>query len=43
MRSGLDFVDPLHLAKAAGCEAFVSFDRQFAAVNALSEAKVRPP
>jgi predicted nucleic-acid-binding protein len=44
MRSGLDFADALHLAKAAGCEAFVSFDRQFAAAaNALSEVKVRPP
>jgi predicted nucleic acid-binding protein len=44
MRSGLDFADPFHLAKAAGCEAFVSFDRQFAAAaNALSEVKVRPP
>jgi predicted nucleic acid-binding protein len=42
MRSGLDFADALHLAKAAGCEAFVSFDQRFAAVaNALSEAKVR--
>jgi predicted nucleic acid-binding protein len=44
MRSGLDFADALHLAKAAGCEAFVSFDRQFAtAANALSEVKVRLP
>ena len=42
MRSGLDFADALHLAKAAGCEAFVSFDQRFAAVaNALSEVKVR--
>ena len=42
MRSGLDFADALHLAKAAGCEVFVSFDQRFAAVaNALSEAKVR--
>ena len=44
MRSGLDFADALHLAKAAGCKAFVSFDRQFAAAaNALSEVKVRQP
>jgi predicted nucleic acid-binding protein len=44
MRSGLDFADALHLAKAADCEAFVSFDRQFAAAaNALSEVKVRLP
>ena len=42
MRSGLDFADALHLAKAEGCEAFVSFDQRFAAVaNALSEVKVR--
>jgi predicted nucleic acid-binding protein len=44
MRSGLDFADALHLAKAGGCEAFVSFDQRFAAVaNALSEVKVRAP
>ena len=44
MQSGLDFADALHLAKAAGCEAFVSFDRQFAAAaNELSEVKVRLP
>ena len=44
MRSGLDFADALHLAKAEGCEAFVSFDTRFAAVaNALSEIKVRAP
>jgi len=42
MRSGLDFADALHLAKAEGCEAFVSFDQRFAAAtNALSEVKVR--
>ena len=44
MRSGLDFADALHLAKAATCEAFVSFDQRFAAAaNALSEVKVRAP
>ena len=44
MRSGLDFADALHLAKAEGCEAFVSFDQRFATVaNALSEVKVRAP
>ena len=44
MRSGLDFADALHLAKAAGCDAFVSFDQRFAAVaNTLSEMKVRTP
>ncbi len=44
MRSGLDFADALHLAKAEGCEAFVSFDQRFAALaNSLSEVKVRAP
>ena len=44
MRRGMDFADALHLAKALGCEAFVSFDQRFAAVaNALSEVKVRAP
>ena len=44
MRGGQDFADALHLAKAEGCEAFVSFDQRFAAVaNALSEVKVRAP
>ena len=42
--SGLDFADALHLAKAQGCEAFVSFDKTFAKLaNALSEVKVRAP
>ncbi|HEY3908353.1 MAG TPA: type II toxin-antitoxin system VapC family toxin [Stellaceae bacterium] len=44
MRGGLDFADALHLAKAAGCEAFVSFDRRLAAVaSTLSGVKVRTP
>jgi predicted nucleic-acid-binding protein len=44
MRGGMDFADALHLAKAAGCAAFVSFDQRFAPVaNALSEVKVRAP
>jgi predicted nucleic acid-binding protein len=44
MRSGMDFADALHLAKAEGCDAFVSFDQRFATVaNALSEVKVRAP
>jgi predicted nucleic acid-binding protein len=39
---GLDFADALHLAKAQGCEAFVSFDRRFAkAAKALSDVEVR--
>jgi predicted nucleic-acid-binding protein len=44
MRSGMDFADALHLAKATGCEEFVGFDQRFAAVaNTLSEVKVRAP
>jgi predicted nucleic-acid-binding protein len=44
MRLGMDFADALHLGKALGCEAFVSFDQRFAAVaNALSEVTVRAP
>jgi predicted nucleic acid-binding protein len=44
MRRGMDFADALHLAKAGGCEAFVSFDQRFATVaNALSEVKVWAP
>ena len=43
-RSGLDFADALHLAKAEGCEAFVTFDQRLAAVaNALSGVTVRAP
>jgi predicted nucleic acid-binding protein len=44
MVKGVDFADALHLAKAAGCTAFISFDRRFAqAANRLSEIKVRMP
>jgi predicted nucleic acid-binding protein len=43
-RRGMDFADALHLAKAQGCEAFVSFDQRLAAAaNDLSEVKVRTP
>jgi predicted nucleic-acid-binding protein len=43
-RSGMDFADALHLAKAQGCEAFISFDQRFAAVaDGLSKIKVRAP
>jgi predicted nucleic-acid-binding protein len=43
-RHGMDFADALHLAKAQGCEAFVSFDQSLAAVaNTLSDLKVRAP
>ena len=42
MRSGMDFADALHLATAASCEAFISFDQRFAGVaSALSEVQVR--
>ena len=44
MGKGVDFADGLHLAKAEGCEAFVSFDREFAAAaNALGGVRVRIP
>ena len=44
MTGGMDFADALHLAKAEGCEAFISFDQRFAtAANAVSEVKVRAP
>ncbi len=44
MAAGMDFADALHLAKAEGCEAFISFDQRFAAAaNAVSAVKVRAP
>jgi predicted nucleic acid-binding protein len=44
MRQGVDFADGLHLAKAEGCEVFISFDQDFAqAANALGGIKVRAP
>jgi predicted nucleic acid-binding protein len=44
MRQGMDFADGLHLAKAGACEAFISFDEDFAkAANALGGIKVRAP
>ncbi|MGB8365352.1 MAG: type II toxin-antitoxin system VapC family toxin [Rhizomicrobium sp.] len=44
MEQGMDFADALHLAACAGCEAFVSFDRQFAKMaNALGGVNVRSP
>jgi predicted nucleic acid-binding protein len=44
IRQGVDFADGLHLAKAEGCEAFISFDQDFAkAANALGGIKVRAP
>jgi predicted nucleic-acid-binding protein len=39
---GMDFADALHLAKAEGCDAMVSFDRRFArAATKLSDIEVR--
>jgi predicted nucleic acid-binding protein len=39
---GMDFADALHLAKAHGCDAFVTFDRRFARAAAnLSDIEVR--
>jgi predicted nucleic acid-binding protein len=44
MVRGMDFADALHLAKAEGCAAFVSFDRRLAkAAKALSHVEVRQP
>jgi len=44
MSGGMDFADALHLAKAAGCEAFVSFDRPLARLAArIAGVKVRAP
>lgn len=44
VRERVDFADGLHLAKAEGCDAFISFDQNFAkAVNALGGIKVRTP
>ncbi len=44
MERGMDFADALHLAKAAECEAFISFDRRLAAAgNRLSGIPVRAP
>ena len=41
---GMDFADALHLARARDCDAFVSFDRQFAkTANALSDVEIRTP
>ena len=39
---GMDFANALHLAKAEGCDAMVSFDRRFAgAATKLSNIAVR--
>jgi len=42
--NGIDFADGLHLAKVEDCEAFVTFDRDFArAAGALGSVAVRTP
>lgn len=42
MASGMDFADALHLAAAAGCQAFLTFDKAFAkAAKGLGGAPVR--
>jgi predicted nucleic-acid-binding protein len=42
--NGIDFADGLYLAKAEQCEAFVTFDRDFARVaSALGSVAVRAP
>ena len=44
MEGGMDFADALHLGKAAGCEAFVSFDRGIAqAAKRPGMVEVRAP
>jgi predicted nucleic acid-binding protein len=44
MATGMDFADALHLARANGCAAFLSFDQQFAKVaKRLSRIEVRQP
>lgn len=44
MQKGIDFADGLHLAKAESCDAFISFDQDFAkAATALGGVKVCAP
>jgi predicted nucleic-acid-binding protein len=41
---GMDFADALHLARAHGCSAFISFDRRLAkAAAGVSDTKVVVP
>ena len=41
---GMDFADAMHLARAEGCEAFVSFDKGLAkAARKVGGMKVRAP
>ncbi len=42
--AGMDFADALHLAAAAGCERFLTFDKRFARSGTrLSGIPVTPP
>jgi predicted nucleic-acid-binding protein len=42
--SGMDFADAMHLGRAEGCEAFVSFDKGLAKTAAkVSRMPVRAP
>ena len=44
MAKGMDFADALHLAKAEGCTAFVSFDRRLAkTAKRLTHLTIRQP
>jgi len=44
LAGGMDFADALHLAKAEGCEALVSFDRQLVdAAKRIGGLRVRAP
>lgn len=44
LRDGMDFADALHLAKADGCSAFLSFDRKLAkAAEGRSSVPVEMP
>ncbi|GEO15783.1 type II toxin-antitoxin system VapC family toxin [Microvirga aerophila] len=44
MGQGMDFADALHLAKAEGCTAFVTFDRPLArAAKRLAQVTIRQP
>lgn len=44
VEQGMDFADALHLGRADGCEAFVSFDRRLAkTAAALSEVTIVSP
>ncbi len=44
MEGGMDFADALHLSTAGGCEAFVTFDRRFAAAaRRMTGVEIRMP